>query len=78
MQVELDLGLKELNTGQSLGRQTQILDTWADWYLAALGEFSKLDINRHSPGLQDAVDAAKDAVNSQRDAAIVRLHTQEN
>ena len=78
LQVELDLGLKELNTGQSLGRQTQILDTWADWYLAALGEFSKLDINRHSPGLQDTVDAAKDAANSQRDAAILRLHTQAN
>ena len=66
LQREFDLGLLSISEGGSVEEETDILDTWTDWYDKALHSMTDIEVGGPSPELQGAIDTASEHVRAAR------------
>jgi hypothetical protein len=59
LRAESKLGKAAIATGSPVAHEQDILDTWARWYVDAIGTTTELEVGGASPQTLAAIDAAK-------------------
>jgi hypothetical protein len=73
LQTEFDLSRAAIAQGAAVDQEAQILRTWTDWYVAALGTATDVEVGGASESTMAAIDAAMARVSAAGDAHIREL-----
>jgi len=73
LQTEFELSRRAIVAGGNVDDETQIVRTWTDWYVAALGTATDIEVGGASDATMQAINAAMSRVHAAGEAHIREL-----
>src|SRR5690554_999340 len=70
--VEFELSKAEVQSGGDLDAEIDILETWADWYIGAVGHSNDM-LTHANPEIEEAIESSKAKVTAEKERLIQQL-----